>query len=150
QRQNLGRARVPGLELAFDWRIVAPLTASAAYTFVDPRVVDAPGRPELLGKLLAQDPAHRATVGLALASKQLANVLLQLRWLGPQFEDDLNTLPMAGVALVDVYAGRELRRGVEVFGAIENLFDRTWLVGRAGVDTVGQPFTARLGVKLSN
>ncbi|MFN7131437.1 MAG: TonB-dependent receptor plug domain-containing protein, partial [Myxococcales bacterium] len=49
QRQNLGRARAPGLELAFDWRIVAPLTASAAYTFVDPRVVDAPGRPELLG-----------------------------------------------------------------------------------------------------
>lgn len=148
QRQNLGRARVRGAELAFDWRIVRPLTASVAWTLVDPRVVEAPGRPELVGKQLAQDPMHRATAALALDAKWLASGLVQLRWIGPQFEDDLNALPMAGVVLVDLYASRELYGGVEVFGAVENLFDREYLVGRAGVDTIGQPFTARVGLRV--
>ena len=46
---------------------------------------------------------------------------------------------MGGVVVVDVSISRRLWRSLEVFGAIENLFDRRFLVGRAGIDTYGQP-----------
>ncbi|HYI02044.1 TonB-dependent receptor plug domain-containing protein, partial [Hyalangium sp.] len=61
QRQNLGRARVRGVETGVDWRVSRQWTAVLAYTFVDSEVREAPGALELVGKQLAQDPAHRGT-----------------------------------------------------------------------------------------
>jgi outer membrane receptor protein involved in Fe transport len=72
---------------------------------------------------------------------------VQLRVVGPQFEDDLNEAGMGGYALVDVSASRRLYRGLEFFAAVENLFNREYLVGRAGVDTVGQPLMVRAGLR---
>jgi outer membrane receptor protein involved in Fe transport len=55
---------------------------------------------------------------------------------------------MAGLFIVDLYASRRLFGELEVFAAVENLFNREYLVGRAGVDTVGQPLTVRAGLRL--
>ena len=43
---------------------------------------------------------------------------------------------------------RRIAWGLEVFGAVENLFNRRYLVGRAGIDTYGQPLTVRGGLRL--
>lgn len=61
-----------------------------------------------------------------------------LRWVGPQFEDDLNQLPMGGYLVVDASVARRILPHLELFAAVENLLNRTYLVGRAGIDTVGQ------------
>ncbi|WP_225410440.1 TonB-dependent receptor [Stigmatella hybrida] len=148
QRQNLGRARVRGLEAGLDWRVARAWTVLLAYTFVDSEVRDAPGNPELVGKQLAQDPQHRGTALVTFDAPALFTATVQLRVTGPQFEDDLNTRRMGGYAVVDASVSRRLVGGLEVFAAAENLFDREYLVGRAGVDTVGQPFLARLGLRL--
>ena len=73
---------------------------------------------------------------------------LQVRYLRAQYEDDLNTLRMPGYAVVDVLLARPLVWKLELYGAIENLLDATYLVGRAGVDTVGAPFMARVGLRV--
>jgi hypothetical protein len=39
---------------------------------------------------------------------------------------------------------------MEVFGAVENMFDVEYLVGRSGVDTVGSPRMIRAGLRLHN
>nr|WP_228531147.1 MULTISPECIES: TonB-dependent receptor [Myxococcaceae] len=147
QRQNLGAARVQGVELGAEARFLRVWTALAAYTFVDSRVLEAPGNEALVGKELPQDPRHRATLQLAFDDPRLVTATAQLRVTGPQFEDDLNESGMGGVALVDLSLGRRLYRGLELFGAVENLFDREYLVGRAGVDTVGAPRMFRLGLR---
>jgi outer membrane receptor protein involved in Fe transport len=148
QRQNLGRARIRGLEAEAGWRIGRTWLATASYTFVDSEVVEAPGQPQLLGKELPQDPRHRAAVALAFDDPRILAAAVQLRWLGRQYEDDLNTLPMEGVALLDVSASRSLGRGVTLFLSVENLLDEAYLVGRAGVDTVGQPRFVHGGIRL--
>jgi outer membrane receptor protein involved in Fe transport len=74
-------------------------------------------------------------------------VTVQSRFVGPQFEDDLNQLPMAGFFILDVAASRQLFSNLAIFAAIENLLDRQYLVGRAGLDTLGQPFTVRAGLR---
>ncbi|WP_426755316.1 TonB-dependent receptor [Myxococcus sp. Y35] len=148
QRENLGQARVRGVEASVDWRLSRRWTALLAYTFVDPVVTRSPGQPELVGKQLAQDPRHRGTAIVTFHDPDLVTATVQLRVTGPQFEDDLNERPMGGFAVVDVSASRRLFWKLHVFGAVENLFDRRYLAGRAGVDTLGPPLLARIGLRL--
>jgi iron complex outermembrane receptor protein len=148
RRENLGRARVRGVEAGLDWRLSRQWTALLAYTFVDPTVTLAPGQPELVGKQLAQDPRHRGTAIVTFDEPSLFTATLQLRVTGPQYEDDLNERGMGGYAVVDVAASRHLFWKLDLFAAVENLFDREYLAGRAGVDTLGPPLTARVGLRL--
>ncbi|AGC48599.1 TonB dependent receptor [Myxococcus stipitatus DSM 14675] len=148
QRQNLGRARVRGVEASIDWRLSRRWTTLLAYTFVDPTVTAAPGQPDLVGRQLAQDPRHRGAVSLTFEDPSLVTATVQLRATGPQFEDDLNERRMGGALVVDAALSRRLFWKVDLFAAVENLFDREYLAGRAGVDTLGPPLLARVGLRL--
>jgi outer membrane receptor protein involved in Fe transport len=148
QRQNLGQARIRGIETDAGWRLARHWVASAAYVLVDSRVIDAPGQPQLVGKQLPQDPRHRASASLAFDDRRLLTANVQLRYLGVQYEDDLNTLKMGQALLVDLFATWHVTRVVDVFAAIENAFDKVYLVGRAGVDTVGQPRFIHGGLRI--
>jgi outer membrane receptor protein involved in Fe transport len=48
--------------------------------------------------------------------------------------------------LVDARVERALVAGLSVFASGQNLFDRRYIVGRAGVDTEGAPRTFELGL----
>jgi outer membrane receptor protein involved in Fe transport len=130
-----------------DWRVLRRWTALLAYTFVDSKVREAPGALELMGKQLAQDPAHRGTAVVTFQDLALLTATVQLRVTGPQFEDDLNERGMGGYAVVDAFVSRRLVGGLELFAAAENLFNRRYLVGRAGIDTIGQPLLVRVGLR---
>ncbi len=146
ERENLGAARVLGVDANFDWRFFRRWLLSAAYEFVDARVTSSPAA--LLGKRLAQDPAHRFSAALTFADPRWVDVTIDVRVISSQFEDDLNTLPMAAYAVVDLSAARAIAGPVDVFAAIENLFNTSYRVGRAGIDTVGAPFSFRVGLRL--
>jgi outer membrane receptor protein involved in Fe transport len=49
----------------------------------------------------------------------------------------------------DVYAGRSLSRQVQVFVAVENLFDSEYDVGRTPILTTGLPRAGRAGVQIA-
>jgi outer membrane receptor protein involved in Fe transport len=148
QRQNLGRARIRGVEASLDLRFAAYLTTSLAYTLVDSRVTSASAQSELIGKRLAQDPVHRARVAVVATHPRGFELGVAARLQSGQFEDDLNRLAMAGHALIDLTATAPLTRGVMLVAAVENLFDQRYLVGRAGVDTVGPPLLIWAGVRI--
>jgi len=148
QRQNLGRARVRGVEAEGSWRIARAWSATAAYTFVEPEITDAPGQPQLVGKDLPQDPRHRGSVSVAFDDPRVLTATVAVRYLGRQYEDDLNTLPMESAVLVDVSVSRRIVSGLEVFLSVENVLDEEYLVGRAGVNTIGQPRFVHGGVKI--
>jgi iron complex outermembrane receptor protein len=149
QRVNLGRARVRGVETEVAWRVSGPLALSAAWTLADSSVTSAPGHPELVGKALVHAPAHRISARAVLASARLGSAAVEVRWLGRAFEDDRNTLELPAYATLDFLASRPMVGGLELFAAIENALDRTYLVGRAGVDTVGAPRAVRAGLRYS-
>jgi iron complex outermembrane recepter protein len=148
QKQNLGQANIPGVEASLDWRITAHWYITAAYTFVDSRVSTAPGNPQLVGKQLPQDPSRRANVSAGFDDPTLLTIGAQLNYIGLEYEDALNTLPMAQVFLVNIFAAWHINPTLDVFFGIENLFNTEYLVGRAGVDTVGQPRFIHGGVRL--
>jgi outer membrane cobalamin receptor len=71
-----------------------------------------------------------------------------VRALGAQFEDDRNELELGSYAAVDAYASRMLRRGIQVFFAIENILNAEYDVGRTPLRTIGWPRAVRGGVRL--
>jgi iron complex outermembrane receptor protein len=148
QRQNLGAARVFGLELEAAWRPAAAWTITIAHLAIDAQVTDAPDAPDLIGRRLAQDPKSRTSLAVAYDDR-VTTVSLDLRHVGTQFEDDLNTLPMGSYVLVDALVRRHVYRGIAAFATIQNALDRSYLVGRAGIDTIGQPRTVLAGIAFS-
>jgi outer membrane receptor protein involved in Fe transport len=146
QRQNLGSTRIVGLDLDLAWRPAPEWTVRLAHTFSSGHVTSAPAQPELVGKRLAQDPRNRSTAIVTYDNERIATLVAEVRYLGSQFEDDLNTQPIGSVVLCDARAERAVSHGFSVFVTGQNLFDRHYLVGRAGIDTEGAPRTFELGV----
>jgi len=152
QRQNLGEARIQGLEFDSSWAFAQHWSAGLAYTLAQTEVTEAPGQPQLLGKQLPQAPEDLARLSLSFDDPGLLTANLQVRYVGKQYENDINTLPMEDVVLTDVFASWHVTERLDLLVAVENVFDETYLVGRSGVDTIGQPrfvhggFRLRLGM----
>ena len=144
QRQNLGSARVRGVEVQAFWTPFPVLRLSLGWTFTDARLTSG----DLAGRLLPQDPRHRIAAAVSFADPRWVSVDLGFRWMSDQFEDDRNQLRLPGFAVVDVQVARQFAPGWELFVAAENLLDRRYLVGlQGGVATIGQPLFLRTGLR---
>lgn len=149
QRQNLGQARIQGIEFEGIWPFALHWNLGASYTLAATKVTEAPGQPQLLGKELPQAPRDLGSFSLSYDDPERLTASVQVRYIGSQFENDVNTLPMAAVTLTDVYTDWHVSRHLDLYLAVENLFDETYLVGRSGVDTVGQPRFVHGGFRLN-
>jgi outer membrane receptor protein involved in Fe transport len=147
QKQNLGKARIQGVEASADWRPARSWLFGASYALIDARVTSAPGNDALVGKRLTQNPLYRSTLSATFDDPSTFTAGVQVRVLGQQYEDDLNALPLHEVALVDVSLAWHTSRTVDLFLSVNNILDRTYLVGRAGADTVGQPLFVHGGLR---
>ena len=143
-RQNLGSARVRGVEVQSFWAPFEAVRLSLAWTFTDARVTSG----DLNGRALPQDPRHRIAAAASFADLRWFEADLALRWTSDQFEDDRNVFRLPGFAVFDVQLSRMFAPGWTLFAAAENLLDRRYLVGlQGGVATVGQPLCVRAGVR---
>jgi len=150
QRQNVDLARIRGIETelelrpARDWRIIG------SYTYTDTEVIDSPQQRSLEGKRLAQVARHGAALTVRYDNPALFTAAVTARYVGKQFEDDLNTLLLGSYVLVDLFVSRRVTKWAEVFFAVQNLLDTTYTTGRTsdGVVSIGAPFLAHGGVRL--
>ena len=150
QRQNLDLARIRGFETELELRLARHWRLFASYLFADARVVDAPQQPGLEGKRLAQVPENSATAGVRFTHPAWLNATLTARYVGDQYEDDLNTLPLGSYITVDLFLSHAFGKRAEVYIAVENLLDRIYTTGRTseGVISIGEPRMARAGLRL--
>lgn len=143
QRRNAATIRAAGAELEAEARIApgAVLTGSTSYT--DSTFVEGP----LDGLRVPQVPRWHHALG---ARGMFGPLRLSGEWryIGLQFDDDRNVFPLDRSSMFDVRAGWMLTRGVELFGAVENVLDEEQDVGRTPLRTVGLPRTSRAGVRV--
>ena len=148
QRDNVAGSRMRGVEIEAAIR-KGGWTASARYALTDSRFVDAPGQSVLEDKRLPQVARHRAvwTIGHQAGPNAIE---VQVRYVGRQFEDDLNTLPLDDFVVVDAAASREVGKGFVLTAQIENLFDAKYPVGfSGGLETVGAPRRVTMGAQFA-
>ena len=148
QRQNLGRTRSRGLELETEARVTSTFTITGGYQFIDATVLKFPANTSLEGLLIPQVARHLLTFQARYSNPHRLTFAIQGRAAGAQFDDDQNLLPLDKYFTLDAFASRALGRGVELFGALENLTGQRYDIGRTPVRTLGPPLLARIGVRV--
>ena len=136
-----GDARAVGSELELELRATRLLTFTTAWALNDSKFTSG----ELDGKRTPQVPKVGGSVGVRANAGPFAGAL-NVRVIGSQFDDDINTLDLRKASLVDGRAGWRFSRHVELFGAIENALDREVDTGKTPLRTIGAPRMARGGV----
>jgi outer membrane receptor protein involved in Fe transport len=148
QRQNLGRTRSRGVELQSDVNLSRRWNLSGSYLFADATVVDFPASSVLEGLRLPQVPRHQLTIQTRYENPSIVTVGLQARASSSQFDDDLNQFRLDSYFTLDAFVSRRLNRRLEIFGAVENVFDQRYEVGKTPVTTLGPPILVRGGIRV--
>jgi len=151
QRQNLDLGRIRGVETELELRPARAWRLVASHLYTDARVVEASQQRSLEGKRLAQVPEHTYTLGGRYQNPAWVNASATARFVGRQFEDDLNTLPLGSFVVVDLTLSRPFAKWGEAFVGVENLLDETYATGRTseGVVSIGAPRLIHGGIRLS-
>lgn len=147
QRQNLGAIRARGLELIGEFRGTNHLNLSAEYLLTDSTVLHFPTNAALEGLLVPQVPRHQFNFQLSFQQKSWT-AALQGRFVGTQYDDDQNLLPLAPFFTLDAEASRRLSKSVDLFVAAQNLTNTRYQVARTPVVNLGPPILARIGVRV--
>ena len=142
ERQNAARIQARGAELELESRLSEMLTLTASSAYTDSTFVEGP----LEGLRVPQVPRwHHAVGGRGAIGP--ARWSAEYRFIDEQFDDDRNQFPLDESSMVDARVGWMLNRRLEIFGAIENLFDEEQDVGRTPIRTIGLPRTSRVGMR---
>lgn len=145
ERRNVDAIAAQGIELTGS-AAVGAVTLSGSYTYSF-STVRAPGT--VLHRLNpAQSPRHAASATLGWMPADGARLAATLRYVGRQYEDDLNVDSLREALTVDAFARVPLGHGVAVVGRAENIFDATVVTRNAGGSMdLGTPRTLWIGVE---
>ena len=147
QRENLGQIRSRGVSVDGSVHPAGWLTVTGGYQYARATVTRFAQEPGLVGLWIPQVPRNTGTLQVTAAEPRWGLLSVQARASGKQYDDDTNTYVLHGFARFDVYASHTFGGRWEVFGAVENLLDRSIDVGRTPVRTLGTPQLARFGVR---
>jgi outer membrane receptor protein involved in Fe transport len=155
QRQNLGGTRVSGIQTSAEYRVGSAWRFSGAYIHQRSRVTDNPANVALVGKALPQVPRHRGSVQVSFSDPRFFTASVEVLTMSRQFDDDLNTRAVPGITaaglpkytVVSVSLARTITRRLELFGGVQNLFDREYFVGTLPT-TVGAPRVITGGMRV--
>jgi outer membrane receptor protein involved in Fe transport len=148
QRQNTDTVRARGIEFEADLRLHPQLTVSALAGVTRSTFVEAPVQPALVDKRVPQVPSHQLGATITYLNPVGFTGSLQARRVGLQFDDDLNLFSLEPFAVVDLFLGQQLMRGLHMFAAVENVGDVDYDVGRTPIRTIGWPRTVRIGLRV--
>ena len=146
QRRNVGRVRSRGLEAEAEVRLGGRGVLTGGYALTDARVASFPEDPSLEGRRVPQVPRHQGTLQARYESRWRIGV--QVRWTSAAWEDDRNQLELDPALQVDLFAGRRIGSGLEVFAVAENILDAEIVVARTPVPSVAAPRLVRGGIRL--
>ena len=148
QRQNLGQTRSTGLELQTEATVDRHWNFSAGYLFADAKVVRFPVNPQLEGLAIPQVPRHQFTFQTRYSNPRIVTLAVQGRAASSQFDDDQNLFRLAPYFTLDTFVSRRLTRRVDLFGAVENVLNERYEVGKTPVTTLGPPLLVRVGFRV--
>ncbi|MEN2793188.1 TonB-dependent receptor [Sphingomonas oligophenolica] len=148
QRQNVDAIVAKGVEVIAEARHGA-MSLNGSYAFSDSHVRASGLQAGLNGFIPAQSPRHSASATLAWEPRAGSALSTTLRYIGKQYEDDLQTDVLPDAWTVDAVARMPIGRHFAIIARAENLFDATIITrNQAGSMDLGTPRTLWIGVRV--
>lgn len=117
--QNIGRAKTEGTEIGLFFKPLNNLKIGANYTRTDTQN-------KSTGKKLIRRPKNKYNLNLKLQPTEKISASLILNYFGSRWNNTSNTEKMKGYTRVDIASSYQLNKDIQIFGRVENLFDRTY------------------------
>ena len=148
QKENLGVTQARGFELSGEMHVTAKLQVAGSYLFVNSTVLSYAANPALQGNFLPQVPQNQFSLQMSYVEKNWT-AGVQARFLGNQFDDDQNLLPLGRAFSLDGQVSRKLGKRTSLFFAVQNLTNDRFNTEASPVYMVGPPIFVRGGVRFS-
>ncbi len=148
-RQNVGETRAQGIETEASFQISRDWAFRAAYLLSDSHVTEFPANRLLESRWLPQVPRHRVAASMMYSNLRAVDAFVSARFVGVQFDDDLNLLPLGNFTVLDFHLSRQINSSLRAYFSAENIFDRRFAVARTPVESIGAPRLLHAGIKLT-
>jgi outer membrane receptor protein involved in Fe transport len=145
QRQNAGRTRTRGLEIETETRL-GNLNFSVGYLLAESRVESFPANRTLENLSVPQTARHQLTFQTRYA-RRAWNFAFQGRASSAQFDDDLNLFRLEPYFQLDAFAAKKFKENLQLYVAVENVFNNRYSVGKTPIRTVSSPLNLRVGLR---
>lgn len=148
QRQNVDAVVAKGIEASGTLHHGA-VSLTGSYAYDDSHVRATGTQAQLNGLYPAQSPRHATSATLAWAPVTGSSLSGTVRYVGRQYEDDLQTAILPPATTFDAVAALPVGYGVSVVARAENLTDATVVTRNSGgsID-LGTPRTLWIGVRI--
>jgi iron complex outermembrane receptor protein len=147
QRQNVDAIVAKGVEATLEARHGA-VSLTASYALSDSHVRASGASAQLDGFVPAQSPRHTASATLAWEPHAGPSLSATLRYVGRQYEDDLQTDVLPAATTLDAVARLPITHRLAAVVRAENLFDATVITRNvAGSIDLGTPRTLWIGLR---
>lgn len=137
QKKNAGDLDALGVEGEATLSLSDTLALRGALSFTDAQFEG--NAQELSNKRPAQAPRFVTTAGLAWSPWPQWQFGGDARFVGDQFEDDLNTLKLGSALVADVHAQWQFRENMSLIAEIDNLLNATVNTGETSFEANGAP-----------
>lgn len=148
QKENLGETQARGFEVSGQVQVTPKILVAAAYLFVNSTVLSFSANPALVGNFLPQVPQNQFSFQASYVGRGWT-AGLQARFLGNQFDDDQNLLPLGRAFSLDAQVSRNLGWHTSLFFAAQNLTNDQFNTAATPVYMVGPPIFVRGGVRFT-
>ena len=145
QRQNAGKTRAVGAEIEAETHF-RNFRFSTGYLFADSRVKEFPSNRTLENLFVPQVARHQFTFQTNYTRKNWT-LAFQGRASSKQFDDDLNLFRLEPYFQLDAYAARRFKENLQVFFAVENLFNSRYSIAKTPIRNVSSPINLRFGIR---
>ncbi|MBB3356697.1 MULTISPECIES: TonB-dependent receptor domain-containing protein [unclassified Novosphingobium] len=133
---NVGKARAQGVELDVGAALSSQVKGTIAYAYTE--ATDRTPGAATFGNDLARRPRHALTTSLDWTTPWAGLALAaDLRFQSESFDNAANSIKLAGGSVTTVRASLPILHQAELFGRVENVFDRP-LVTAAGYGALGR------------
>nr|WP_295110153.1 TonB-dependent receptor [uncultured Caulobacter sp.] len=119
---NVQKTKAQGVELIGEVKPVDGLTVTANYTYTDAESNSGATK----GKQLTRRPKNMGNLSVGYRWPVGLTTTVAARYVGKTFNNDTNTQVVKGYTLVDFRAAYAINDTYEVFGRVENAFDKDY------------------------
>lgn len=148
QRQNVDAIVAKGIEAQLR-AVHGAVSLDASYAYSDSTVRASGLAAGLDGLAPAQSPSHSGSATVAWAPARFPTLSATMRYVGRQYEDDLQTNILPAALTVDGVASIPLGNRIAAVARAENIFDKAVVTrNSAGSIDLGTPRTIWIGLTL--
>jgi outer membrane cobalamin receptor len=149
QRRNVDAVVAKGVEIIVGI-VRGQISFDASYAFSDSHVRATGTSAALNGFIPAQSPRHAASATLGWAPAANWSLSATIRYIGKQYEDDLQTDLLPDALTADAVVRVPIIQHVSIVGRAENISNETVVTrNQAGSIDLGTPRTLWIGVRLN-